>query len=496
MDGRTPCTHGDPAKIRVCDPGFFRTVLMRLPLADAVIHLLGYALNEPFLSVCFEQHRGQCYDDTLSFPKLVEILTDALLVHRGSGRQALLQAEKNGTLPTCKEAFYGKLRRLPLALSVAFMSEASRRLNELLPVQANPLPASLHGYRVRIIDGKKTKHIAKKLKLTRDQAGQLFGAKLLAAYDPATRLIQAMSAHADGERNDAPLVPDLLAQVRTPSADRPAINVADAQFCDLVQITHYRQAGEHFALRHHPRLHFHADPALPRQEFRDAKGRPLIEEYGWLGSPQDARRTFVRRVTWKRTDHKDLTVVTDLTNRLPGQADAAAELIAAADLIDLYLARWTIETVFQDVTVVFGLRKLIGSTPEATAFQAAFCMVVYNAIMVVKSYLAAVQPQPMSVDDVSNQMMFTSIVKQLTALAELVPAASLAELIVPPSSAEAAREYLRQRLTGVWEPGWKKARNKSPRKYGPKPKGSGAHTSVYRVLQKHKQGSNAGDGAG
>lgn len=338
MDGRTPCTHGDPAKIRVCDPGFFRTVLMRLPLADAVIHLLGYALNEPFLSVCFEQHRGQCYDDTLSFPKLVEILTDALLVHRGSGRQALLQAEKNGTLPTCKEAFYGKLRRLPLALSVAFMSEASRRLNELLPVQANPLPASLHGYRVRIIDGKKTKHIAKKLKLTRDQAGQLFGAKLLAAYDPATRLIQAMSAHADGERNDAPLVPDLLAQVRTPSADRPAINVADAQFCDLVQITHYRQAGEHFALRHHPRLHFHADPALPRQEFRDAKGRPLIEEYGWLGSPQDARRTFVRRVTWKRTDHKDLTVVTDLTNRLPGQADAAAELIAAADLIDLYLA--------------------------------------------------------------------------------------------------------------------------------------------------------------
>lgn len=146
--------------------------------------------------------------------------------------------------------------------------------------------------------------------------------------------------------------------------------------------------------------------------------------------------------------------------------------------------------------MVFGLRKLIGSTPEATAFQAAFCMVVYNAIMVVKSYLAAVQPQPMSVDDVSNQMMFTSIVKQLTALAELVPAASLAELIVPPSSAEAAREYLRQRLTGVWEPGWKKARNKSPRKYGPKPKGSGAHTSVYRVLQKHKQGSNAGDGAG
>src|ERR1700733_10030779 len=143
----------------------------------------------------------------------------------GSGRQALLNAQKKDTLPTCKEAFYGKLRRLPLELSVAFMTEASRRLNDLLPVQNNPLPASLHGYQVRIIDGKKTKHVAKKLKLTRDLAGQLFGAKLLAAYDPATRLIHAMSAHADGERNDAPLVPDLLAQVRTPTPEKPIIHV-------------------------------------------------------------------------------------------------------------------------------------------------------------------------------------------------------------------------------------------------------------------------------
>ena len=222
----------------------------------------------------------------------------------------------------------------------------------------------------------------------------------------------------------------------------------------------------------------------------------MIEEYGWLGSPKDARRTFVRRVTWKRSDHKDLTIVTDLTNRAADRRDAAPEPIAVADLIDLYLTRWKIETVFQDVTVVFGLRKLIGATPEATAFQAALCMVVYNAILVVKSYVAALQPKPMAVDDVSNKMLFTSIVKQLTALSELVPATSLAELIAPPQTATSAREYLRQRLMGLWQPGWKTARNKNPRKYGPKPKGSGAHTSVYRVLQKHKHGPNAGNGAG
>jgi len=497
MDGRKFSAHGDPSKIQVANPqGFFRETLRRLPLADAVFHLLGYALNESFLSACYEKHRGQCYEDTLSFPRLVELMTDALLVHHGSARQALLQAEKTNTLPTCKEAFYGKLRRLPLELSVAFMTQASQRLNELLPVQDNPLPASLQAFQVHIIDGKKTKHIAKKLKLTRAQAGQLFGSKLLASYDPATRLLQTVAAHPDGEKNDAPLVPDLLAQLRTQSTPKPRIIVADAQFCDLVQISQYCQAGDHFALRYHPKLHFHADGALPRREFTDAKGRRLIEEYGWLGSPTDQRRRFVRRVTWKRTDHKDLGVVTDLTNRQPGQPAATPEPIPAADLIDLYLIRWKIETVFQDVTVVFGLRKLIGSTPEATAFQAAFCMVVYNAIQVVKSYLAAVQPKPMPVDDVSNTMLFTSIRRQLIAISELVPAASLAELVTPPKTPEAARTYLQERLTGLWEPGWKKARNKNPRRYTEKPKGSGAHTSVYRVLQKHKQDPKAGDGAG
>lgn len=495
MDGQTVLL-GDPSQIAACDADFFRETLRRLPLADAVLHLLGYALDDDFLNGCFHEHRGHCYEDTLSFPELVEILTDALLVHHGSARQALMGAQKNGILPVCKEAFYGKLRRLPLKLSVAFMTDASRRLNDLLPVQNNPLPISLHDFQVRIIDGKKTKRVAKMLKLTRTQAGQLFGAKLLACYDPATRLIATISAHADGETNDAPLVPELLTNLRAQPTGRPAINVADSQFCDLVQISQYRKAGEHFVLRHHPKLHFHADAAMPPRTFTDAKGRRLTEEYGWLGSPSDKRRCFVRRITWTRSTHKDMCIVTDLTQRMPGQEGDIPEPIPAADLIDLYLTRWTIETVFQDVTTIFGLKKLIGSTPEATAFQAAFCMVVYNAIMVVKSYVAAVQPKPLSVDDVSNKMVFTSIHKQLTAIAELVPALSLATLIMPPKTAEQARAYLHQRLKGLWEPSWKKARNKTRRAYGPKPKGNGAHTSVYRVMQNHKQNPPASDDAG
>ncbi|MBX9677559.1 MAG: hypothetical protein K2X38_02265 [Gemmataceae bacterium] len=93
-------------------------------------------------------------------------------------------------------------------------------------------------------------------------------------------------------------------------------------------------------------------------------------------------------------------------------------------------------------------------------------------------------------------MLFASIRRQLTALAELVPAASLSELIALPRTEEEARSYLRERLRGIWELGWKKARNKNPRRYAAKPKGSGAHTSVYRVLHNQKQTPKANEQSG
>jgi hypothetical protein len=476
----------DLALIRIGPPsvGYVRETIARLPLADAVLHLLRYVLEDGFLCDLYERHRGRGYEDILSFSSVVSILTDALLVHKGSGRQALLGVQKHDQLPTVKEAFYGKLRRLPIDLSIAFLTEASERILQIFPTSLNPLPESLHGFDLIIVDGKKTKHVSKRLKLTRNLAGRLFGAKFLVGYDPVTRLIRNAVAHPDGERNDSPLVPDLLAEIGPATERRPRIIVSDSQFCDLVQIDRYRQAKFHFVLRYHPKLHFHPDPARRAINFTDAKGRRLIEEHGWLGATDDPRRCYVRRITWLRTDHKDLLIVTDLLNVTSNSGDPAS--IPAADLMDVYLIRWRIETVFQEVTTVFGLKKLIGSTAEATAFQVAFCMVIYNIIQVIRGYVAQAQPQPLSVDDISNAMLFESIRRELISVFTVIPPVKLASAVRQLATAEEMRSYLATRIAGLWEPGWRKARNKNPRVYGPKKKGSGAHTSVYRVLQEHK----------
>ena len=52
MDGGRFSSPGDASQVRVCDRDFAGETLRRLPLADAVFHLLGYALDENFLAAC------------------------------------------------------------------------------------------------------------------------------------------------------------------------------------------------------------------------------------------------------------------------------------------------------------------------------------------------------------------------------------------------------------------------------------------------------------
>ena len=64
--------------------------------------------------------------------------------------QRLERADEQGDLPTCQEAVYGKLRRIPLELSVAFLEEATERLDPLLPPDSSaPRPCPRRWTRMR-----------------------------------------------------------------------------------------------------------------------------------------------------------------------------------------------------------------------------------------------------------------------------------------------------------------------------------------------------------
>jgi Transposase DDE domain len=453
------------------DPAGMQALWAKLPLAEAVLQVFRYIGEDRRLQALFERQRGRCYDNVIRFPDLVALIGDALLEHGGSGNQSFSRGQETGELKASKVAAYGKLSRLPIPLSQAFLAELTQSLRQLFPAQAQRLsPASLGGFRTITMDGKAIKKVAKRLKLLRKVGGGLLGGRALVAMHYETGLVMGMHADEDGDANDVRFVPELLPSIRA-EIEGTLLFVADSGFCDLQRMEEFTESGNHFLIRRHPKVGFHPDGNRPRRSGVDAHGRTFFEEWGWLGAANHPKRRYARQITLQRPGEPDVAVVTDLLD---------ANLYPAEHLLDHYLQRWGIEQVFQKVTEVFHLRGLIGSTPKATIFQFAFCLLLYNLIQVIRGYIAAHQRR--EVETISIENLFLDVHRQLTAWSVLDESGlSLADITVA-GDLTALAVRLRVLLSSQWSNRWIKAVNKQRRGHIPKPHDR-THGAVYRILR-------------
>lgn len=460
-----------------------RSLLHRLPLAEAVLWVWTWITSEAHLQSLFARFRGRSYEKAISFSVMVHLIADALLHYGGSGRQSFEHAEESNTLPASIQAAYGKLRRLPIPLSMGFLAECTQQLVQLFPpVQATSLPTSLRDLEVIVLDGKAIKRVAKRLKVLRGARGGVLGGRALVALQLKNGLAVAMHAHPDGEANDARFVPWLCPQVRT-RVPGPRLWLADRQFCTLQHMEEFVADGDHLLVRYHKNVSFQRDQDRPICCGHDRNGRSYVEEWGWLGRAAHKQRRYVRRITLERPGQEAIIVVTDLLD---------AKKYPAADLLELYLGRWGIERMFQQVTEVFGLEGLIGSTPEATIFQFAFCLLLYNIIQVVRAYAA--QAGQRQVAEVSTEKLFGDATRQLIAWNELVsPATTFACFAEPPPLA-VVRRRLQALLKASWTERWIKA--PAQKRQATTIRGTRSHGSVFRIIQEHKQRQRASQKSG
>ncbi len=445
-------------------------LLGRIPLAHAVLLVWRYVADEEHLQAVFDRYRGRCYEDAITFPVMVQLIADALLEHGGSGNQSFSRASESGELVTTTRAAYGKLSRIPIALSVGLFAELTDRLRALFPEQARrEPPQKLGDFAVVTIDGKTIKRVAKRLKPLRDVSGGVLGGKTLVATELSTGLALAMVADLDGHANDVRLLPQLLPEVRR-RVDGPRLWLADRQFCDLVQIERFTEEEDAFVLRYNAKVMFQRDPDTPVREGVDSQGRRFTDECGRLGRDGHRKQCYVRRVTLHRKNGDDITIVTNLFG---------SRKFPATQLLDLYLERWGIERMFQKVTEVFGLERLIGSTAQATVFQFAFCLLLYNQIQLIRAYVA--KHQHRKFESISLEQLFTDVQRELIAWTVVFSATSLAEAF-PQRTAAHTRRRLDRLLKDQWSDRWIKAVNKKPRPHHSRTT-TKTHTSVYRALR-------------
>jgi len=184
-----------------------------------------------------------------------------------------------------------------------------------------------------------------------------------------------------------------------------------------------------------------------------------------LGRDANKHQCYVRRITLHREGEEDIAIVTDLF----GPRKYPAKV-----LLSLYRDRWGIEQMFQQVTEVFGLEKLIGGRPEATIFQFAFCLLLYNQMQLVRAYV--VKHQEVETDQVSLEQLFIDVRRELIAWAVVCDSIDL-----PQRTPAQTRRRLDKLLRKQWSDRWLKATRSypKPKKHAPKTK---THTSVYRAL--------------
>jgi hypothetical protein len=450
----------------------FPRLLDKLPLAESTWLLWHQTFPDTALNDFFDDHRGRSFERKFSFANLVHLLNDALCQHGGSAEQTLNRLGGTEHCPGSVQAFYGKLRRLPVALSEAFLAEGAVRLRSWLPQRPYAeAPPSLRDFRILIFDGKTFKHAAKRLKPLREHPGAGLGGRALVAMELATGLLVGMAAREDAHVNEALLVPDLLQQVRQ-HVDGPRLWVADRQFGDLAQVRRCLEHGDHCVLRLHKKSRFTPDSEQPARRGVDRLGRAWVDEVGILRSTRQGELPM-RRITLTREGLPPIVIVTDLLD---------AERYPANDLLELYRQRWGIEHVFQQVTEVFHLKHLIGSHPRAIIFQGALCMTLYNLLVVVRALVADTQDRPAST--ISTYNLCYDLTRELVALHLLqTPEQILAALRERAATIPDLRAYLRESLSRAWNKRWIKS---PPKKRHAKPvkhkRGTGGHFSIHRVL--------------
>ena len=448
-------------------------VIRQLPLAEAVYRVLAFGLEPAFLEQVYEAHRGSSYTKLISFATLTHLVGDALFAGK-SGLASFQKGQADGTLNTSVEALYPKLRRVPPTMSMALLEHTSQRIEALFPAAAEeyPLPAALDEFVGIVVDGKVSKGVPHRLLPLRHAKGGLIGGRSLVAYHLRHGRVLGFHGEEDGDANDVRFFPALAQKLRRQIAGK-RLWVADRQFATPPTLTQMLQGEDAFIVRFSKAVGFTADPARPARHGIDADHRPFVEEWGWLGKSQKRAGLYVRRITVTRTDDEPLAILTSLLD---------AEQYPATAVLEVYRHRTDIEYVFQRITEIFQLRKLIGTSPRATLFQLSLCLLLYNVLQLVRGWVAAANQKAM--DQVSPKKLLEDVREEMVALHKVLGKQRIIQALGQPLRTAELRRLLGVRLAR-WEKRWTKAARRRHRP--PQPTTRSGHACAHRILTAAKE---------
>lgn len=450
----------------------FDRFLAQRPMAVMARGVLEHLLDPAHLDRVFEAAAERGYQRELLFSTLVDLFADVVLrvepsVHAAYQRR---QAE----VGVSAAAVYRKLNGVEPVVSAALVADSARRARAVIGELRAAHEPWLPGYRCRVLDGNHlgaTEHRIGELRAT--WAAPLPG-RVLVVLDPQWMLATEVFLTPDGHASER----SLLDAVVTAVGPRD-VWIADRNFCTLGFLFGIARRLGFFVVRQHGSL----EGELVGQRRR--RGRihtgVVYEQKIRLTDPGTGRSRVWRRVTVElkaptRDGDRELHLLTSLP----------AAVASAAAVCDLYRRRWTLETVFQEVTTTLACEHPTLGYPRAALFGFCLALLAYNAVSVLKAALRAVHGAATVTETVSGYYIALEVRQAADGLSVAVPADAWAGFAAAPAAALAA--WLRTAAAGIDLRRYRK-HPRGPKKPPPEKAAyqNGGHVSTERLLRQRRQ---------
>jgi hypothetical protein len=345
------------------------------PLSLMVRGTIEHSLPAQALDDLFQRTAQQQYTRELLFSSLVDLM--GLVV---CGVHPHVQAafrERAEQLPVTLKSVYEKFQRVEPNVSAELVRFAAHRCGALIDELGGRRQDWLPGYRVKIVDGNHLGASQHRIRETRSHSAAPLPGMSLVLLDPVWGLPVDVLPCENGHAQERSLFGELLQRVAAND-----LWIADRNFCTANFLSGIADRHGYFVIRHHANLTLE-----PLGEW----GAETETETGWVAElsawvmreGQAVLTVRCIRVRLKKQTRDGETEVLLLTN-LPVEA-ADAVTVAA-----LYRRRWTVETMFQELTQHLGCEVNTLGYPRAALFAFCVALLSYSVLAVVKAALRTV----------------------------------------------------------------------------------------------------------
>ena len=444
----------------------FQPFIEKRPIAVMARVVLENLLDPDKIDELFDRTAQVQYTRELTFSSVVDLMGQVVLGVQPSVHAAYqAQAQKLGV---SDQAVYDKLNHVELCVSAELVRDSSRQAAPVIGVLRAKLPALLKGYRTKILDGNHlsaTEHRIEELRTT--WAAPLPG-KILVVLDQELMLVSDVFLCEDGHASERSLLDEVLSSV-----GGNELWLADRNFCTIDFMIGIASRQSRFVIRQHATL---KGELVGRRQAKGTTSTGNVYEQKLRIIDASGKALTLRRITVKlKEPTRDGDTEIHLLTNLPMQEASAARVAG------LYAKRWTIETMFQELTETLTCEVNTLGYPKAALFGFCLAMMAYHALSIIKAALRAVHGRETVEREISGYYVSLEISQTYDGMMVAIPPCQWTKFRAL-TATELAR-VLKKLVTNINLPRYQK-HPRGPKK--PPPKKSkyknGGHVSTLRLI--------------